>query len=120
MRSLRDFKIPDFKFPKISFKNFTKIEEITEEAKAKEAQKGLKKKEPIPEPIKYDTFQDVFKDVTEKFKDNPLIVQKDILCTSLLSPRLGWVYNLRFKEKMQWHVSSSFYQIGEYERTCRE
>ena len=30
MRSLRDFKIPDFKFPKISFKNFTKIEEITE------------------------------------------------------------------------------------------
>ena len=76
MRSLRDIKIPDFKFPKINFKNFTKIEEITEEAKAKEAQKGLKKKEPIPEPIKYDTFQDVFKDVTEKFKDNPLIVQK--------------------------------------------
>lgn len=76
MRSLRDFKIPDFKFPKISFKNFTKIEEITEEAKAKEAQKGQKKKEQIPEPIKYDTFQDVFNDVTEKFKDNTLVTQK--------------------------------------------
>lgn len=76
MRSLRDIKIPDFKFPKISFKNFTKIEEITEEAKAKEAQKGSKKKEVIPEPIKYDTFQDVFNDVTEKFKDNTLVTQK--------------------------------------------
>ena len=76
MRSLRDIKIPDFKFPKINFKNFTKIEEITEEAKAKEAQKGSKKKEVIPEPIKYDTFQDVFNDVTEKFKDNVLVTQK--------------------------------------------
>lgn len=76
MRSLRDIKIPDFKFPKISFKNFTKIEEITEEAKAKEAQKGSKKKEVIPEPIKYGTFQDVFNDVTEKFKDNTLVTQK--------------------------------------------
>jgi len=45
---------------KISFKNFTKIEEITEEAKAKEAQKGSKKKEVIPEPIKYDTFQEKY------------------------------------------------------------
>lgn len=76
MRSLRDIKIPDFKFPKISFKNFTKIEEITEEAKAKEAQKGSKKKEEIPEPIKYETFQDVFNDVTEKYKDNVLVTQK--------------------------------------------
>ena len=48
----------------------------TEEAKAKEAQKGSKKKEVIPEPIKYDTFQDVFNDVTEKFKDNVLVTQK--------------------------------------------
>lgn len=76
MMSLRDFKVPDFKFPKFKMKNIDKIDDLTEEAKKKGKTKGYKSGDPIPEPIRYETMQDVFKDVTLKFKDNVLITQK--------------------------------------------
>ena len=76
MMSLRDFKVPDFKFPKFKMKNIDKIDDLTEEAKKKGKTKGYKPGDPIPEPIRYETMQDVFKDVTVKFKDNVLITQK--------------------------------------------
>lgn len=76
MMSLRDFKVPDFKFPKFKMKNIDKIDDLTEEAKKRGKTKGYKPGDPIPEPIRYETMQDVFKDVTVKFKDNVLITQK--------------------------------------------
>ena len=75
MRSLLDIKIPDFKFPKFKMKEIDKIDEFTEEAKKKE-KKGYKPGDPIPEPIHYSDFQEVFEDVTVRFKDRPLILQK--------------------------------------------
>ena len=73
MRSLLDIKIPDFKFPRFKMKEIEKIDEFTEEAKKKEKKE---KKGEIPEPVHYGDFQEVFKDVTVRFKDRPLILQK--------------------------------------------
>ena len=75
MRSLLDIKIPDFKFPKFKMNEVDRIDEYTEEAKKKE-KKGYKPGDAIPEPIHYGDFQEIFKDVTVRFKDNPLILQK--------------------------------------------
>ena len=75
MMSLRDFKVPDFKFPKFKMKNIDKIDDLTAEAK-KEKNKGNKSGDQILKPTRYETMQDVFKDVTVKFKDNVLITQK--------------------------------------------
>lgn len=76
MMSLRDFKIPDFKFPKFKMDNIEKIDDLTEEVKKKGKQKDYKPGDPIPPAIRYETMQDVFKDVTIRFKDNVLITQK--------------------------------------------
>ncbi len=74
--SLRDFKVPDFKFPKFKMDNIEKIDDLTKEVKNKGKQKGYKPGDPIPEPKRYNTFQEVFEDVTVKYKDNVLITQK--------------------------------------------
>lgn len=74
--SLRDFKVPDFKFPKFKMKNIEKIDDLTEEAKKKGKQKEYKPGDPIPPATRYETMQECFKDVTEKFKDNVLIAEK--------------------------------------------
>ena len=74
--SLRDFKVPDFKFPKFKMNNIEKIDDLTEEVKKKGKQKEYKPGDPIPPAIRYNTMQEVFEDVTVKFKDNVLITQK--------------------------------------------
>lgn len=74
--SLRDFKVPDFKFPKFKMKNIEKIDDLTEEAKKKGKQKEYRPGDPIPPATRYETMQDCFKDVTEKFKDNVLVTEK--------------------------------------------
>ncbi len=76
MRSLRDFKVPDFKFPKFKIENIEKIDDLTEEVKKKGKIKGYKPGDPIPTPIRYNTFQEVFEDVTVRFKDNVLVTEK--------------------------------------------
>lgn len=76
MMSLRDFKVPDFKFPKFKMKNIEKIDDLTEEVKKKGKVKEYKPGDPIPPAIRYNTMQEVFEDVTVKFKDNVLVTQK--------------------------------------------
>ena len=76
MRSLLDFKVPDFKFPKFKMKNIEKIDVLAEEVKKKEKTKEYKPGDPIPEPKRYNTMQEVFEDVTVKYKDNVLITEK--------------------------------------------
>ena len=76
MRSLRDFKVPDFKFPKFKMRNIEKIDDLTEEVKRKDRQRGYKPGDVIPEQKRYNTMQDVFKDATELYKDNVLVTQK--------------------------------------------
>ncbi len=72
--NLRDFKMPDIKFPKFKLNNIEKIDDLTQEAKNKT--KEYKPGDPIPPAIRYETMQDVFNDVTEKFKENILVTQK--------------------------------------------
>ncbi len=74
--SLIDFKIPDIKFPKFKMDNLDKIDDLTEEVKKKNKKKEYKPGDPIPPAIRYNDFQEVFEDVTVKFKDNVLISQK--------------------------------------------
>lgn len=76
MRSLRDFKVPDFKFPKFKLLNFEKIEDFIDEVKKKGKNKEYKPGDPIPEPPRYNTMQEVFNVVTEKYKDNVLVAEK--------------------------------------------
>ena len=76
MRSLRDFKVPDFKFPKFKMNNIEKIDDLTNEVKNKGKTKEYKPGDPIPEPKRYETMQEVFEDVTVKYKDNVLITEK--------------------------------------------
>ncbi|MBO5477648.1 MAG: AMP-binding protein [Clostridia bacterium] len=76
MRSLRDFKVPDFKFPKFKLLNFEKIEDFIDEVKKKGKTKEYKQGDPIPEPLRYNTMQEVFNVVTEKYKDNVLVTEK--------------------------------------------
>lgn len=76
MRSLLDIKIPDFKFPKFKFKSFEKIEDLTQEVDKKQKEPKKEKKSHDREVTRYNTFKDVFEDVTVKFKDNVLVTQK--------------------------------------------
>ena len=76
MRSLRDFKVPDFKFPKFKLLNFEKIEDFIDEVKKKGKNKENKPSDSTMEPPRYETLQEVFNVVTDKYKDNVLVTEK--------------------------------------------
>ena len=76
MRSLRDFKVPDFKFPKFKLLNFEKIEDFIDEVKKKGKNKENKPNETAGETPRYETLQEVFNVVTDKYKDNVLVTEK--------------------------------------------
>ncbi|MDD2376555.1 MAG: AMP-binding protein [Clostridia bacterium] len=72
MRILKDFKIPDFKIPKFKMPGILNIEELKIEY-----EKLKEKKDLINYNVKrYSTIQEMFDEVTEKFKDNICIVEK--------------------------------------------
>lgn len=79
MRTLRDIKLPDFKFPKIKFDGITnnRIDELTNAVNRSKAEKKEEKgKKEVPEPIRYDKIRDMFLENTVKYKDNTLFLQK--------------------------------------------
>jgi len=72
MRILKDFKIPNFKVPKFKMPGILNIEELKiENEKLKE-----KKDTNNYEVKRYSTIQEMFDEVTEKYKDNVCILEK--------------------------------------------
>jgi len=78
MRILKDFKVPDFKFPKFKMKGLSDIEEMNvdyDSIKKQEETKG-KKNNKNYEVTNYKTIKEVFDKATTKFADNTIILEK--------------------------------------------
>lgn len=78
MRGLRDFKVPNFKFPKFKMKELSEIDEVKVDYDAiKKAQENQKKKEVQNyTPTNYETIQEVFYKTIKENKDRTIILQK--------------------------------------------
>ncbi len=78
MRGLRDFKVPDFKFPKLKMKGLDKIDEVKVDYEAvQKAQENQKKKEiQYYTPTNYETIQEVFYKSIQEYSKRPLVLEK--------------------------------------------
>ncbi len=77
MRILRDFNIPDFKFPKLKMKNVENIDEVKVDYEAlKKAQNKEKGKNKNYEQTNYKTIKEIFIRSREKFADDTFILEK--------------------------------------------
>lgn len=78
MRILRDFKVPDFKFPKFKMDGLSNIEEMNVDYESiQEQQEGkTKKNSKIYEITKYKTVKEIFQNSTTKYADNTFILEK--------------------------------------------
>lgn len=74
MRILKDFKIPDFKMPKFKMPGILNIEELKIESEKEKVK--VKEDSKNHEAKRYNTIQEMFIEVTEKFKDNVCILEK--------------------------------------------
>jgi len=74
MRILKDFKIPNFKMPKFKMPGILNIEEL----KIENEKEKIKDKKDLNnrEVRRYSTIQEMFIEVTEKYKDNICILEK--------------------------------------------
>ncbi len=72
-----DFKVPDFKFPKIKMKGIEDLPEVNVDYDDLENRKEIKKlkKKGYPE-THYKTIKEIFLRSTEKFADRPFILEK--------------------------------------------
>lgn len=72
MRILEEFKIPNFKFPKIKMDTISELDEVNiDEGKDKEKRKEIKYA-----PKNYKTIKEIFEKVTKEYKDEPFILEK--------------------------------------------
>lgn len=78
MRILRDFKIPNFKFPKFKMKEVSEIDEMNiDYEKLKNAQDNKNKKElKNYEQTNYKTIKEVFLKSIKEYENNPFILEK--------------------------------------------
>ena len=77
MRMLKDFKIPNFKFPKLKMKNVEDIDEMkVDYDDLAKKQKEVKGKEKGFEPTNFKTIKEIFEKSREKFADNVFILEK--------------------------------------------
>ena len=78
MRSLRDFKVPNFKFPKFKMKDISEIEEINMDyetlEKTKENQKKKDKKDYIA--TNYNSIKEIFEYATKTYANKEFILEK--------------------------------------------
>ena len=77
MRNIKDFKIPNFKFKKIKMENIPDVENVKvdyDDVKKAEEKKKTKK---YPYGVqKYNTVKEIFEEVTNKYSENEIILQK--------------------------------------------
>ena len=77
MRILKEFKIPDFKFPKFKMEGLEKIEEVQVDFDPqKHIEEELKKDKRNYEPYNYKNIKEVFEASTKQFKDRTFILEK--------------------------------------------
>ena len=77
MRILKDFKIPDFKFPKIKMDNIPDIDKVNVDyEKVKEATEKKNKKYQPYEASNYKTIKEIFIHSMKEYPEQPLILQK--------------------------------------------
>ena len=74
MRILKDFKIPNFKFPKFKMEGLEKIDEMHVQYNA-DAQDEIKDKRNYI-PTTYKTVKEIFNSSTVKFSERPFILEK--------------------------------------------
>ncbi len=78
MRILKDFKVPDFKFPKFKMKGLSNIEEmkVDYDSIKKEQETKNKKSSKLYEVTNYKTIKEVFQSSTTKYAENTFILEK--------------------------------------------
>ena len=78
MRILKDFNIPDFKFPKFKMDGLSNIEEMNVDYESiQNQQEGkTKKNSKIYEITNYKTVKEIFQNSTTKYADNTFILEK--------------------------------------------
>ena len=78
MRILKDFKVPDFKFPKLQMKDIENITEVKVDYKRLEKKKIIeqKRKQRGYETTNYKTIKEVFLMAREKYKNNIFMLEK--------------------------------------------
>ncbi len=79
MRGLRDFKVPDFKFPKLKMKSMAEIDEVKvnyEEALKKAQENEAKKETKNYTPTNYKTIQEVFQKAIKEYAKKEFILEK--------------------------------------------
>lgn len=77
MRILKDFKIPNFKFPKFKMQGITEIDEVkVDYTKTLEEHIKNKKENKNHEATNYATVKEIFEKVTKEYKDNTFILEK--------------------------------------------
>ena len=73
--SLRDLKIPNFKFPKLKMKDIENIEEVNVEIDPKKINEKNKKHEYYP-ATNYKTVKEIFNSSIEKYSENIFALEK--------------------------------------------
>ena len=76
MRILRDFKLPDFKFPKMKMEGMENIQEMKVNYDEIDQIKNKKSKNKYYEETHYKTVKEIFKRSIEKYKDNIYILER--------------------------------------------
>ena len=78
MRILKDFKVPDFKFPKFKMDGLSDIEEmkVDYESIQKEQEGKSKKNSKIYEVTNFKTIKEIFRNSTTKYAENTFILEK--------------------------------------------
>lgn len=76
MRILRDFKLPDFKFPKMKMEGMENIQEMQVNYDEIDQIKDKKSKNKYYEETHYKTVKEIFKRSIEKYKDNIYILER--------------------------------------------
>ena len=78
MRILRDFKVPDFKFPKFKMDGLSKIEEmnIDYDTIQKEHENKGKKNSKLYEVTDFKTIKETFENATTRYAENTFILEK--------------------------------------------
>lgn len=78
MRILKDFKVPDFKFPKFKMKGLSNIEEmkVDYDSIPKDDDSKNKKNSKIYNITNYKTVKEIFENSTTKYSENTFILEK--------------------------------------------
>ena len=78
MRILKDFKVPDFKFPKFNMKGLTEIDEVKVDYDTlKKAEENQKKKDRKNYPsTQFETIKEIFKNSMDKYAERTFLLEK--------------------------------------------